>query len=173
MSPSHPQQRSAPPPNNDQTKHHGAVAKSDACRGTCSRSRLGAGSVRMLLQPQHQASRLCSGRSWDAFHYNSWQRNARSGKTVRVCGAWRYVLLILWLHLSPRIMTGNDLSELYPGNLTFYPALKVLKLDNNLLEEFPAGLAENISSLEELWVVSWILSWVRPNHRSFLLNTAT
>ena len=47
-------------------------------------------------------------------------------------------------------MTGNDISELYPGNLTFYPVLKVLQLDDNLLEEFPAGLIENTSSLEEL-----------------------
>ena len=47
-------------------------------------------------------------------------------------------------------MTGNDVSDLYPGNLTFYPVLEVLRLDNNLLEEFPAGLVENTSSLEEL-----------------------
>lgn len=49
-------------------------------------------------------------------------------------------------------MTGNDISELYPGNLTYYPALKVLRLDSNLLLEIPAGLAETTSSLEELWV---------------------
>ena len=62
----------------------------------------------------------------------------------------RWAILLLWFRSVSRIMTGNDISELYPGNLTFYPVLKVLQLDDNLLEEFPAGLIENTSSLEEL-----------------------
>lgn len=47
-------------------------------------------------------------------------------------------------------MTNNEITSLYPGNLTYYTNLKRLELTSNLITEIPIGLVAAPTTLESL-----------------------
>lgn len=49
-------------------------------------------------------------------------------------------------------MTGNQISMLYPGNLTYYKNLTELHLHNNIITTLPAGLTSTVSTIQKLYV---------------------
>lgn len=60
-----------------------------------------------------------------------------------------YDSLMILLFYS--ILAGNEITEIHPGNLSFYPLLNRIDLSNNLISHIPSDLENaTVGALNEL-----------------------
>ncbi|XP_011407992.1 PREDICTED: peroxidasin-like, partial [Amphimedon queenslandica] len=68
------------------------------------------------------------------------------------------------------IMTGNAISVLYPGNLTYYKNLTTLHLNDTLISSLPVDLANTTSSIQNLFLDGTPLTEIEDNAFEHLTN---
>ena len=59
-------------------------------------------------------------------------------------------LQFIYYYYYYRILNGNAISTVYPGNLSFYPVLDYLDLSDNLISIIPADLETEPLVITEL-----------------------